>query len=97
MAAALFGALWTFTPAAEPHFRMCGFYWLTGHPCALCGMTRAMCALAKGHVSEAMRFNALAPLGFTMVFSLFLNGKMTGRIWTAGMAAFAVYGVCRLF
>ena len=26
-------------------------------------MTRAMFALAKGHFSEAVRFNALAPLG----------------------------------
>jgi hypothetical protein len=41
LAAGLFAALWIFTPAAEPRFRLCGFYWLTGHPCALCGLTRA--------------------------------------------------------
>ena len=97
LAATLFGALWTFTPPAEPRFHLCGFYWLTGHPCALCGMTRAMFALAKGHLAEAERFNALAPLGFAMVFSLFLNGRITGRIWPVGIGAFAVYGILRLF
>ena len=97
MAAALFGVLWSFTPAAEPHFRVCGFYWLTGHRCALCGMTRAMFALAKGHIGEAVRFNALAPLGFAMVFALFWNGKITGRIWKTGLVGFAVYGVWRVF
>src|SRR5271155_1408680 len=61
LAATLFAVLWTFTPPAEPHIRLCGFFWLTGHPCALCGMTRAMFALAKGHFAEAEHFNALAP------------------------------------
>jgi hypothetical protein len=97
MAAALFAVLRYFTPAAEPHFRVCGFYWLTGRPCALCGLTRAMFALAKGHFVEAVRFNALAPLGFAMVFALFWSRKIPGRIWSAGIAAFAVYGVCRVF
>ncbi|MGA3187533.1 MAG: DUF2752 domain-containing protein [Bryobacteraceae bacterium] len=97
MAAALFGVLWIFTPAAETRFHLCGFYWLTGHPCALCGMTRAMFAMAKGHFAEAVRFNALAPLGFAMVFALFSNVKIPGKIWMAGIAAFAIYGVCRIF
>jgi hypothetical protein len=96
MAAALFGVLWTFTPPADPPIRLCGFYWLTGHPCALCGLTRAMFALAKGHFAEAERFNALAPLGFAMVFSLFWNAKITGWIWKPGIAAFALYGVYRI-
>jgi hypothetical protein len=97
LAATLFGVLWTFTPPAEPHIRLCGFYWLTGRPCALCGLTRAMFALAKGHFAEAVHFNALAPLGFAMIFSLFWNGRITGKLWSTGMAAFAVYGVCRIF
>ena len=97
LAATLFGVLWTFTPPAEPHIRLCGFYCLTGYPCPLCGLTRAMFALAKGHFAEAMHFNALAPLGFAMVFALFWNGKIGGRLWSAGVAAFALYGVCRVF
>ena len=97
LAAILFGALWTFTPPAEPRFHLCGFYWLTGHPCPLCGMTRAMFALAKGHLAEAIRFNALAPLAFAMIFSLFWNARMAARIWPVGIGAFAAYGVWRLF
>jgi hypothetical protein len=97
IAASLFAVLWSVTPAAEPRFHLCGFYWLTGHPCALCGMTRAMFALAKGHLAEAVRFNALAPLGFAMIFSSFWSGKMTGKIWSLGIAAFGVYGIYRVF
>ena len=97
MAAALFAILWTFTPPSAPRFHLCGFLWLTGHPCALCGLTRAMFALAKGHFTEAVRFNALAPLGFAMVFALFWNGKIVPRFWSVGVAAFAAYGVCRIF
>jgi hypothetical protein len=97
LAIGLFGVLFFFAPPAEPHFRLCGFYWLTGHPCALCGMTRAMFALAKGHFGEAVRFNALAPLGFAMVFAALGDVKITGRMWTVGLAAFAVYGVYRVF
>jgi hypothetical protein len=96
-AAGIFAVLLIFTPPAEPHYRLCGFHWLTGHQCALCGLTRGIFALAKGHFMEAERFNVLAPLGFAMVFALFWSSKITGRIWTAGVAAFAIYGVCRLF
>src|SRR5579864_751423 len=97
MAAGLFIILWTFTPPADPHFRLCGFYWLTGHPCPLCGMTRAMFAMAKGHFAEAVGFNALAPLGFAILFALFWSSKIPGRIWSASAAIFAVYGICRFF
>jgi hypothetical protein len=97
MAASLFAALWTITPPADPHFRVCGFYWFTGHPCALCGMTRAIFSLAKGHLREAIHFNALAPLGFAMVFALFWSWKIPGWMWSAAISAFALYGICRFF
>src|SRR5437016_12046198 len=96
LAIGVFGVLFFFTPPAEPHFRWCGFYWLTGHPCALCGMTRALFALAKGHFGEAVRFNALAPLGFAMVFAALADLKISGRMWTLGFVAFAVYGIGRM-
>src|SRR5437879_12133723 len=67
-------------------------------PCPLCGLTRAMFALAKGHWSEALGFNALGPLAFAMVAGLFWNdGPMRRRVWTCGIAAFAIYGVWRIF
>jgi hypothetical protein len=74
-----------------------GFHWLTGRPCPLCGLTRALFALAKGHWTEAVHFNALCPLAFAMLFALFWNGRMRGWLWTGGLAAFAVYGVLRVF
>jgi hypothetical protein len=57
-------------------------------------------ALAKGHWSQAIHFNALSPLAFIMLFSLLWNGAGPGvwraRLWTAGLVAFAVYGVARI-
>lgn len=93
--ALLFGALWRFTPPAHPAFPLCGFHWLTGRPCPLCGLTRALFELAKGHWRAAIGFNALSPLGFAMLFALFWDVPVRSRLWTAGLAAFAVYGVCR--
>ena len=96
-AVALLVVLWCYTPPADPRFRLCGFHWLTGRPCPLCGMTRAVFALAKGHFRQALGFNRLSPLGFAMLFSLFWNSSLRGRLWTVGIAAFAVYGLLRIF
>jgi hypothetical protein len=38
----------------------------------------------------------LSPLAFAMLFALPWNGRVRGHLWTAGLAAFAVYGVCRV-
>ncbi|MGO9230075.1 MAG: DUF2752 domain-containing protein [Bryobacteraceae bacterium] len=92
----VFGVLCWASPAAAPAFRACPFYWLTGKPCPLCGLTRGLCALAKGHWSQAIHFNALTPLGFILLFSLFWNAPWRPRLWGYGIAAFAVYGVCRI-
>ena len=92
----LLALLWWASPAAEPAFRACPFHWLTGRPCPLCGLTRGLCALAKGHWSQAVHFNALTPLGFLLLFSLFWNAPWRARLWTAGIAAFAAYGVLRI-
>jgi hypothetical protein len=96
-AIAVLVVLWSYTPPADPKFRLCGFHWLTGRDCPLCGMTRALFALAKGQFPQALGFNKLSPLGFGMLFSLFWDSSLRGRIWTLGIAAFAVYGVLRIF
>ena len=95
-AVALFAALCYFSVPGDPRVRLCGFYWLTGRPCPLCGLTRALFALAKGHWREAVHFNALSPLAFVMLFALFRNGKMREWLWKGGVAAFAVYGAFRI-
>jgi Protein of unknown function (DUF2752) len=89
--------LWCFTPPAQPAFQLCGFHWLTGLPCPLCGLTRAMFAMAKGRWREAIHFHALSPLAFAMLAGLlWSDGPLRGRFWTFGIAAFAVYGGCRI-
>lgn len=95
-ASALFAVLWFFSVPSEPAVRLCGFHWLTGRPCPLCGLTRALFALAKGHWAEAAHFNALAPLALAMLFALFWNGRMRAWLWKGGLAAFAVYGLWRV-
>ena len=95
IAASVLAVLWCFTPPADPSVRLCGFHWLTGKDCPLCGMTRALFALAKGQWTQAISFNALSPLGFTMVFALILNAPWTARLWMFGMGAFSIYGIYR--
>jgi len=98
--AAVLGVLRSFTPPGEPRLRLCGFYWLTGRPCPLCGLTRALFALAKGHWMEALRFHALSPLGLILLLSLFwgtyLRPEWRSKLWAIGMATFACYGAVRL-
>ena len=95
-ALAVFAILCCFTPPADPRFSVCGFHWLTGLPCPLCGLTRGLFALAKGQWSAALRFNALTPGGFAMLFALFWNGRFRARLWRAGTWAFILYGAARL-
>jgi len=56
-----------------------------------------MFALAKGHVFQAIQFNALSPVGFAMIFSSFLAGSLRARLWALGVPAYAIYGVLRIF
>ena len=95
--AALLAVLWLTPLPAEPKFQLCGFHWLTGLPCPLCGLTRGVFALAKGHWSQALHFNALSPLGFIMLFSLIWNGPWRVPLYSIGAAAFGIYGLCRIF
>jgi hypothetical protein len=83
------------TAPAEPRWRLCPFHWLTGLDCPLCGFTRSLFALAKGRWTEALRFHALAPLGAAMLLALLWRGAWVARLWTAGLAAFLIYGVVR--
>jgi len=92
----LLTALWGLRVPNDPALSLCGFHWLTGRLCPLCGLTRGLFAFGKGQWSAALHFNALTPLAFAMLFSLFWSGPWRNRLWTAGMAAFAAYGVVRV-
>lgn len=78
-------------------FPLCGYHWLTGRPCPFCGLTRAMLALLAGRWSDALRLNALTPLAVAMILALVWRGPLRTRLWQAGLALFALYGVCRVF
>ena len=91
--AACVALLWLTTP---PNIPLCGFRWLTGRPCPLCGLTRAMFALAKGHWAEALHWHALSPLAVVMLAGLLWNPPRMARWWMPCAAAFGVYGVWRI-
>ena len=90
---AVFALLFFLTPPSLP---LCGFRYLTGRPCPLCGLTHAMFALAKGHFAEAIHFHALSPVAAAMLLALVWNRPIWSRLWTPCLAAFAVYGVLRI-
>ncbi len=95
-AALLLLALWRLPVSALPAYRLCIFRRLTGHACPLCGITHGLLELAKWRWSEALAYNALSPMALVMIVALFWNTPFRSKLWTAGIAAFALYGVVRL-
>ena len=84
--------------SGEPTWSVCAFHWLTGLDCPLCGMTRALCFLLKGHVREAIGFHALSPLALTVFLAHFGPRSLWSRIpWTAVGALFLAFGIGRHF
>lgn len=78
---------------------LCGFRWLTGRLCPLCGLTHALPALACGNWREALALNALSPLAATLLAAtplLSLAPAFERRAWQFTAAAFAAFGVMRL-
>ena len=92
----LFGILHWLDLPADPGVRLCGFFWLTGRPCPLCGMTRALFALGKGRWYEAIAFHALSPLALLLLASLFWGFPGRDRLWTVGLAAIGIFGLVRM-
>ena len=84
--------LWTYSPGDAPS--LCGFHWLTGYPCPLCGLTRATFQLAKGQWQSAIEYHALSPLVPVILFGLW-RGKAIP--WAHILVLFAGYGVGRAF
>jgi hypothetical protein len=75
---------------------LCGFRWITGLPCPLCGLTHALFALAQGHLAEALRLHALSPLAAAMLAAFVWNPAGLGRFATACACAFGAYGIARM-
>ena len=49
-------------PSESSAWIFCPFRLLTGLPCPMCGMTRAIASLLRGRWSDAIGFHALSPL-----------------------------------
>ena len=94
--AALAAGLVLLRSVTLPRLPLCGFHWLTGRPCPLCGLTHAVFALAKGHWAEALHWHALSPLAVVMFAALLWNPPRLARLWMPCAAAFGVYGVWRI-
>jgi uncharacterized membrane protein len=82
------------------HFHLipfCPFRTLTGLPCPLCGMTRALSHLWRGEWDEAVALHALSPMVFTLLVVVVLvelwRGWRGGREWVPAHAAPLVVGV----
>src|SRR5512143_795696 len=54
-------------------YLICGFRWLTGMPCPLCGMTRALSLLLKGQWTQALRLHPLSPVVLAILISACLS------------------------
>lgn len=91
--AGVLALLWCYAP---PDLPLCGFRWLTGRPCPLCGLTHAMFALAKGHWAAALQWHALSPLAAVMLAGLVWSPPRMARLWMPCAAAFGIYGVGRM-
>lgn len=94
IAAVVFALLWLITP---PYAALCPFRWLTALPCPLCGMTRALFLLAKGHVKEAIELHALSPLvaGFGMALAIVGQKRLAG-VWVWLGAILLLFGAARI-
>jgi len=61
---------------------VCPFRWLTGLPCLLCGMTRALCALGHGQFRRAVELHAFSPFIFTLFVAGFVGSLARLFGWT---------------
>jgi hypothetical protein len=80
--------VWPRLPVHPP--LACPFRTLTGMPCPLCGMTRAVVAAMHGHLLESLRFNPAGILVVVLALAL-LAGLRLDRVrippWTLALFA----------
>jgi hypothetical protein len=95
--AAVLGALRLYDPDSQRHIVVCGFNWLSGLPCPLCGMTRALSLLTRGEWQRALEMHPLSPLLFAaLLYSAAAIRPLPGRAWTAFGALLLAFGVVRI-
>ena len=85
--------------SALPKVLFCPFHLLTGQPCPLCGLTRALCHLAKGGWQEALALHPLSPLVLLAIVLAACAVRLPERAarvaWRLGALAFVALGLLR--
>ncbi len=92
----LFAGFALYDAPVEPKFHLCGFLWLTGLPCPLCGMTRALCCLFKGQFYQAIQLHALSPVAAVTLAALGVRQTLPAWSWKLLGATFVIYGTGRM-
>ncbi|MEW6209468.1 MAG: DUF2752 domain-containing protein [Acidobacteriota bacterium] len=64
------------------YFTICAFKNIVGLPCPGCGLAHSLCAMGKGSVVEAFRFNLLGPAVYFLFFSIWLRSVCVLASWT---------------
>jgi hypothetical protein len=92
--AAFLAALRFYTP--DGALPLCPFLYLTKLPCPFCGMTRALCALAKGEWAAATGLHPLSPLALAVIVALLAGWRMPPRVLAALGVVFFSFGILRV-
>lgn len=72
--AAILFASYIYAPYAQNGPVICPTHGLLGLPCPSCGLTRAFCALTRGHILTALGYNAIGiPLYLGMLAAMFIS------------------------
>ena len=70
-----------FPPTRNGFYPRCPVYAMTGLLCPGCGGTRAVAALLRGHVHEALRWNALVTLSAMLLAPVSVLYAAGTRLW----------------
>ncbi|MBI2340614.1 MAG: DUF2752 domain-containing protein [Deltaproteobacteria bacterium] len=66
---AILTAGWWVTPEQIAKVPLCGFKLIFGIDCPGCGLTRSFLSIARGHLLEAVHYNAAGPLVYLFLLA----------------------------
>jgi hypothetical protein len=84
-------AVWPVLPVHPPF--ACPLRSLTGIPCPLCGMTRAVVAAAHGHLSASLAFNPGGIFVLALAVVAILRPAWPARLQVPTWSLFSILGV----
>ena len=87
-----------FPPSSLPGLSLCGFKFLTGLPCPLCGMTHGLVYWMHGQWMEALHWHLLTPIPFLFLFLIPFKARLpvcSTRLAPGLAGTFLCYGTLR--